>query len=182
MLIQHLLSSFYLTVPLLIGGLVHMVVIKKDLLPALCRPISRRLFGPNKTLRGLFVMPLGVGLGVFFCGLIEPAVADLLTVKITNFNPIFLSLALGLAYIIFELPNSFFKRRMGVPAGALPDRNRGFFFFLDHTDSLTGCFLVYALFFGGVPLALWLCVPVGILVHTGLNLSLWAIGVRREAF
>jgi len=60
-------------------------------MPALNRPISERLFGANKTWRGALMMNAGTVAGV--------------------------GMLLGIANWAGELPNSFFKRRLGIPPG-----------------------------------------------------------------
>lgn len=53
----------------------------------------------------------------------------------------------GLGYILPELPNSWMKRKLGIPPGKLPVSNRAFFIFGDQIDSAIGVTLAYTLYF-----------------------------------
>ena len=74
------MAAGWVFLPAIGAPLAHAPVLRWDLAPALRRPISRRLFGQNKTWRGARAL-------------------------------------LGLAWWIGELPNSFLKRRLGIPPG-----------------------------------------------------------------
>jgi CDP-diacylglycerol--serine O-phosphatidyltransferase len=62
-------------------------------------------------------------------------------------SAIALGLILGLAYILFELPNSFVKRRLGIKPGEIPERNKYIFIIMDQLDSGIGFALAYYLFY-----------------------------------
>jgi hypothetical protein len=47
-----------LVLPLVFGGVLHMVAVKLDILSYLKKPIHQRWFGLNKTRRGFLIMPL----------------------------------------------------------------------------------------------------------------------------
>lgn len=181
-----LLTPVFFTIPMVVAGVIHMAAVKIDLLGRLNRPIHTPMFGRNKTWRGIWLMPLagvvGVGVGLW----VEPAFEPYLQARLSDFSPglrVLLGLCLGLAYVLFELPNSWLKRKMGIPPGKLPTRNRGLFFALDHLDSTTGCVLVYFAFFNtAMPPSLLLTLGVGPLIHIGVNLVLYALRLRREPF
>jgi CDP-diacylglycerol--serine O-phosphatidyltransferase len=48
-----------------------------------------------------------------------------------------------MAYVLFELPNSWLKRRMGIAPGASATRGAFVFTLLDKTDSALGVSLVF---------------------------------------
>jgi hypothetical protein len=56
---------------------------------------------------------------------------------------LFIGWIFGMAYVLFELPNSFIKRRMGIAPGASANRWRGLFTLLDKTDSALGVSLIF---------------------------------------
>src|SRR3990167_4956779 len=124
-------TVFWLQLPVVIGGVLHMVVVTRDWLPALKIPLQHHWFGANKTLRGFLVMPLLSALGGW-C--MAPSGEWVLTGALA-----------GLAYVLAELPNSFIKRRMGVPPGEVPRRFRLLFVAVDQLDSGLGIALLYAL-------------------------------------
>lgn len=127
--------------PLIFSNIIHMVLVKYDVLPFLKIPVSTRLFGQNKTWRGFILL-------AFLNGVITPFFAQ----DIPAVEAFFLGAALGLAYMVSELPNSFFKRKMGIGPGESPSKNKLFFSLLDKTDSAFGTTLAYFLI-RDIPLA-----------------------------
>lgn len=175
-----LVTALVLAVPPLAAASLHMAVVRLGLLPRLKRPIHARALGPNKTWRGLVVMPLAALLGVHLGRLLEPAAGDLLLVSLQARPAVVLGIALGLAYALFELPNSYVKRRLGIPPGKLPARHGWLFGLVDQTDSVVGCALVYALLLRPPLAALALCLLVGPVIHLIANVTLYVAGLRRE--
>lgn len=169
-------DSVLLALPLIVSGSLHMVVVRRDLLPSLKIPLWRAGFGANKTLRGFVVMPVLTLLGLALTRLV--ARPELFSFDAVN--AWWLGTLLGLSYVLFELPNSFLKRRMGIPPGKQAERNRALFFLLDHLDSSTGCAIAYALLLRPpfpVLLAFWLLAPG---IHIAVNLMLFALRLRKE--
>jgi hypothetical protein len=109
-----------------------MVLVKRDVLPFLKIPVSTRLFGQNKTWRG-FV----------FLGILNGIVAPFFARHILLSEAVVIGVILGVAYMVFELPNSHFKRKMGITPGETPAKNKLLFSLLDKTDSAFGICLVY---------------------------------------
>jgi hypothetical protein len=178
--IHLLIQALWLSLPLLVGGALHMVVVKLDLWPRLRKPISKRLFGSNKTWRGFVVMPLATVPGVWLVQHFTAPSAP------PHFPPglgagTFLGLALGLAYALFELPNSGLKRRMGIAPGK---RARGAwapaFVLLDQADSALGCMVVYRLALDTPWAVMAVCLVLGPAVHLVGNLTLFSLGLRKE--
>ncbi len=146
-------------IPLIVSNVLHMVLVKKNGLTSLCIPLNSTLFGPNKTLRGFLFVPFVNGIlylvvnwpsGWLLSGL-SPEYYLQQEINIGDIN--FLNLLLmqasigavhGLFYMLFELPNSWIKRRMGIASGESSTRFRWFFTLLDKTDSAIGV----SLFFG----------------------------------
>ena len=108
-------SAGWIFLPALGAPLAHAPVLRWNLMPSLKRPISRWLFGENKTWRGALMMTGGtVGATValhrvptYRQRLPEPARA----------SPVVLGTLLGGACWLGELPNSFLKRRLGIAPG-----------------------------------------------------------------
>ena len=72
--------------------------------------------------------------GVYLALPLEPEI-DSLLVGLSGPHPILLGGLLGIAYVVAELPNSAFKRRLGIAPGQLPARNRFWFALMDQADS-----------------------------------------------
>ena len=130
---------------------------------------GREVFGRNKTLRGMLVVPLACAAGF--------GIEDLAGVA-PLFSPLAGGFVVGLAYVAFELPNSFLKRRLNIAPGA---GSGPVFFALDHLDSALGCAIAF--------LALGVAWPVvatglvlGPLIHTGVNRFSHASALRETAW
>lgn len=166
--------------PLLLSNLIHhFVIIPLGLAAGLHRPLDhdwhwgdKRVFGENKTYRGLVAVPL-------FTGLATVAFAESFSIQ-TQTHPLWLGILIGSAYMLAELPNSFLKRRFDIPPGQKRGGLTGLAFrALDHTDSFLGAG-VAIVWLESVPLSeiVWLGV-VGVLCHIMVNLLIEVIGLRR---
>jgi hypothetical protein len=102
--------------PAIGAPLAHGPVLRWDLVRWLKRPISRRLFGQNKTWRGAVVMTGGTVAAALLLHRI-PSYRSRLPDHASEANPATLGFLLGLALWTGELPNSFVKRRLGIPPG-----------------------------------------------------------------
>lgn len=118
-------------------------------------------------------MPLATLLGVFL--------TSFLTYHFQNHSLILLGLALGFAYLLAELPNSFMKRRLGIKEGKLPDSKRWLFAFMDQADSALGCMLAYRFLLGTSWAVLFLTLAVGTVIHLVMNVLLYLLGIRENA-
>lgn len=152
----------WLALPTTLGGVLHMIVVKRGLWSSLAIPLDggrafrgQPLLGPNKTWRGVLVMVgaagvLGATQGACFGAWAAArtyapvdfaAVGDLLGAGDSGAMAVgygIVHAVLGLGYVLGELPNSFLKRRLGVEAGG---RARGLLgvlcVVLDQSDSVT---------------------------------------------
>ena len=145
------LQLLWLALPVIAAGFVHLSVLKFDLLPGLRRlPIDggatfrgRRLFGDNKTWRGAVVTISTMTLAALALAELHDCCWRLPTlVPFAETHPALWGLLLGTGYIVGELPNSFFKRQIGIGPG---ESGSGFagrvFWVIDQLDSLVGMLL-----------------------------------------
>ena len=130
---KHILTALWAILPLAFAGVLHMIVVKKDLFQQLAIPINQKLLGASKTWRGVLVMPLFAMLGFYAISTLFTADTAYMSFDIYRYTPAELGLMLGFAYVAAELPNSFIKRRMGIPAGELPQKNRALFIAADQS-------------------------------------------------
>jgi hypothetical protein len=124
--------------PLFVGLVVHGVCIRSGALRALAQPISPKVFGANKTYRGITCVALGTAAGF---ALIHPSLLEPMGTAATAL----VGLLVGAAAMAAELPNSFLKRRLGIAPGA-PTKGAGriVFHLLDQVDVVFGAWAVLA--------------------------------------
>ena len=123
-------------IPLIFSNVLHMVVVKKNYINHLKHPVSRKLFGENKTWRGFVIVP--------FSNAIILHIINTLCYWSLKYA-FFLGFVLGLAYVVFELPNSFVKRRLGILPGASFNYRGRSYSLIDKMDSAFGVCITYVL-------------------------------------
>lgn len=183
------ISTMYITMSSVIfGGIANMLFCKMSFYKNHNFPIdfykkykNKRIFGENKTW-------IGFGGMVFFCmigQLLSGSLCQIFQLENQLYdhhpNTVGWNLALGtifgFLYMLFELPNSFIKRRWDIKPG---ETTHPFFFVFDQIDSLIGVMLV--LFFtSDITFAGYLCyVGLGGLTHILVNLILYKLRVRKK--
>lgn len=155
------LTSHLLTIlpSLILANIVHMLIVKWNILTFLNKAISTKNFGSNKTWRGFIVVPFfNIVFLLFFNAVL----------KLNLTNIISLGFFLGLSYVAFELPNSFIKRKLNIKAGETAINNNYFFMLIDKIDSAFGVTLVYyfmsSIHFTEAILILFICSMTHIIV------------------
>ena len=144
-----LMLALYLQIPIVFGGVWHMVAVKRHWLPTLCVPVSEPLFGRNKTWRGLLLVPALTALGALLLWPLEWLQSLFAqTSLLAGHSLLLVGLCGGLGYVLAELPNSWIKRRLGIAPGDTPERRRLLFLAMDQIDSGVGAAIAYWLFPG----------------------------------
>jgi CDP-archaeol synthase len=110
------MSAAWVFLPVVGAPIAHAPVLRFDLAPVLRRPISRRLFGENKTWRGALLMNTGT-LATALALYRLPAYRRRLPEPVAAADPALVGTLLGIAMWLGELPNSFVKRRLGIAPG-----------------------------------------------------------------
>jgi hypothetical protein len=140
-------QSVWLCLPLILGGITHVAVIKRNALPSLARLRldggmklrGRDLFGANKTVRGAVVMICATMFWTSILDGIQAALnldADLRYIPIDQLGSLSLGFLLGSAYIVGELPNSLVKRQLNIhPGSAASGPLQKLFWLVDQVDS-----------------------------------------------
>ena len=175
-----ILTALFLSIPLILSGSFHMLVVSKNWFSFLAIPINSKAFGVNKTWRGIAVMMMVTIPGVYVAKFIEPLLQPFLLSSIFDFSPWILGLLLGAGYVIPELPNSYVKRRFNILPGQKSGRFSMLFTTIDQADSAIGCAIVYYLSIDLSWLVVFWMVALGPLVHLIANLSLYSLGLRKE--
>jgi len=174
-------SALFLTLPIVVGGVLHMVIVAKNGLNFLAVPVQKRLFGANKTWRGFIIMPIVTILGVWLTQVLEPLWQDWLLVSIQDISIVSIGLALGLAYVLFELPNSYIKRRLGIAPGEIPKQQCYYcFILLDQLDSAIGFTLVYFLLLDIPAKILLIQIAIFPLVALTVKLGLYFLKLKKN--
>ena len=166
--------------PIMIPNILHMFVVRYDLLSSLRRPVNQKLFGANKTWRGFVVVPLltipVLAMSVYMDGLLpEGAQVGMGTQPLIPY-----AIVLGLIYCLGELPNSYLKRRMGIAPGQQASKHQGLFIALDHVDSSVPILAFFALTLDLEPFAYFQIWLSGVSLHFVINYLLYLAGVRKS--
>jgi hypothetical protein len=148
-----------------------------------CRLRGRRLFGANKTVRGLVVMvPAGAATFALLAAAAEDAArAWLWPISLGSYAWLGAWAAVG--FMAGELPNSLFKRQLDIAPGARPEGKGAALghFILDRLDSGIGMLAALALVVE-VPWLTWAYVLlVGPLVHWSFSVVMFRLGLKQRA-
>jgi CDP-2,3-bis-(O-geranylgeranyl)-sn-glycerol synthase len=153
-----------------VGFACHGLCIKTGFLRALALPIDagahfrrRRLFGENKTWRGIVVVAIGTGLGGLAVG---------------RFGFGF-GLLVGAAAMAAELPNSFLKRQLDIAPGRQTAGLAGaVFHVLDQIDVTAGAWLVLAARVKPTPALVLASIAFVFVTHQAITVAGYALGMR----
>lgn len=193
-----IIIMMYVTLfPTIIAGVLNMVWCKSSILKKLNTPVDfkknfidgKRIFGENKTFKGILGYVIfniiSAVLWGFLCRILNIENYNFFFINYTNtfFYNVLIGTLLGLAYSLFELPNSFIKRRIGIaPGKTTSGLKKIFFIFLDQADSIFGCCLVVCVFFNLSLKFYFLYVIVGAITHIVINILLYLFKLRKNMF
>jgi hypothetical protein len=179
--------AIWLIAPLVLGSLVHGLCMRYQWLSAMAVPIDggrsfrgKRLFGNNKTVRGLMAVGLGTALGFLLRPMLyAPQSIDPSWLSRPTLLAFLFGFAVGVSAMLFELPNSFLKRQLSIAPGKPGQGGLGaIFYVVDQIDLLPGVWLAMTFV---VPLSgatiLWsaLLLLVG---HQVVTTSSYFLGMR----
>lgn len=195
-MIDKIISMYITLIPPILAGIANMIWCKANILKKINKPIDfgkslkdgKRLFGDNKTWKGF--------LGYIVLNMIITIIVGLICIhneylQEHNFlyayrnNTILyntlIGIGLGLGYALFELPNSFLKRRLSiVPGKRANGKGKYFFAILDQADSVFGCVLVVCLVYKMSIGMFFSYVLLGTLTHLILNVLLYLAHLRKN--
>ena len=182
----------YLFVPLLGGALLVALCTRYNWLPFLAWPLDRRaclfdhrVFGDNKTFRGVIAGTAGTGLSMVVQGRLLhalPRARDLEFVDYSSLPLWRIGLMLGLVRMLGELPNSFVKRQFDISTGQSGDGPwASVWTAIDYVDYLPGAWLVLARWVNITPRRVLISAAVVLLAHHVANAVAYDLGLRRSA-
>ena len=193
---QWILSLYITMFPVILAGVFNMLLLRIPFLKSRCRPIDsgknwtdgKRIFGDSKSVLGFILMTVLAGILEIFWGFLLQGLGQnkrsLLYLYFEN-TPAFnflIGMLFGFLYMLFELPNSFIKRRLSVSAAEQGDRRRGlklFFFILDQIDSMFGIMLCLGVLVHLRPAQTVFVIFLGGLTHVLVNCLLILFRVRK---
>ena len=193
---QWILSLYITMFPVILAGVFNMLLLKIPFLKSRCRPIDsgknwtdgKRIFGDSKSVLGFILMTVLAGILEVFWGFLLQGLGrnnwSLLYLYFEN-TPAFnflIGMLFGFLYMLFELPNSFIKRRLSVSAAEQGDRRIGlklFFFILDQIDSMFGIMLCLGILAHLTPAQTVFAIFLGGLTHVFVNCLLILFRVRK---
>jgi len=189
---KEFLSLAYLFLPLLVGLALHGFCIKYDTLAFLYRPIDRgrsyrgkRIFGDNKTYRGVAVVSLGTAIGFGLQSLLLHRIASIRDIELFDyafFKSVALGAAVGVAAMLSELPNSFIKRQFEIAPGNAAKGWKGMVFYIyDQIDFLLGSWLVLAIVVPVTAGRVLFSAGLLLVAHQLMSSVGYALGMRRTA-
>ena len=176
-----LACAAYVMLAMSLAATVHLAWLRSSASTGFRAPIDgartwrgRRLFGDNKQWRGLMALPPAAA---FAFVAVEQALRAWWPQVHANLWPMSSSLyavagaSCGLAFMAAELPNSFFKRQLGVAPGLLCN-------VADRFDSVTGLVLMLWLLVPLPAAALWTLLLGGPALHAAFSVAQYAMGQK----
>lgn len=185
--------AIFLLLAFALAGVAHVAWLKSRWSQPFAWPLDggvtwrgRRIFGDNKTMRGFMMMPLAAAFAFAAVAALREQLPVWLASGIWPLPPgqmAWLGAISGLAFLLAELPNSFFKRRLDVAPGTAPTqpRLRVVCLVVDRCDSTIGVLLALSLL---VPLAtatwFW-ALLLGVGLHALFSIWLYQLRIKRRA-
>ena len=185
-----LACAAYVSLALAMAGIVHLAWLRSPWSCRFAQPLDgaatwrgRRIFGANKTWRGLMVMPLAAALGFWLGAQLRDFLPAWLAAGIWVRPASQLALAgllCGLAFMLAELPNSLLKRQLGIVPGqaARSPLLRAWCLLVDRVDSTLGALIALSLMLP-LPAMAWFWVPLfGISLHWAFSYAMYLLKLK----
>ena len=193
---MRILIMYATLMPVVIAGAANMIFTRSKLYRNHNTPIDggrnftdgRRIFGDNKTWAGFIGMIVATAIAQLFWGILTSNL-DIIGSRNELYNRfdntilfnIVAGALFGLMYVLFELPNSFIKRRLGIQPGKTEDGLKGkLFFLIDQIDSLLGVVLLLTLITGLTFPQYIQYIILGAFTHIMLNVLLYTLKIRKN--
>lgn len=185
-------QSVWLCLPLILGGITHVAVIKWNALSSLARLRldcgmklrGRDLFGANKTVRGALVMICATMFWTSILDGIQVVLnldADLRYIPIDQLGSLSLGFLLGSAYIVGELPNSLVKRQLNIrPGSAATGPLQKLFWLVDQVDGIVVVLAVLCFVRAPNPEVYLILIGFTLVLHPAIAMLMVALGLKQR--
>ena len=175
--------------PVILAAIFHMIVVSYNWGKRLTYPMDhyktfrgQRIFGQNKTYRGLVVMILAsIAITYFYAFLVQisPSIASVNLLTFEHHSPLFYGFLYGIGYVVGELPNSFFKRQLTISEGK---SNSFVQRLIDQLDSVVVILLMLIYTSNFTWTHFWIGIVFYGLLHLSINYGLFLLKLRKEPF
>jgi CDP-2,3-bis-(O-geranylgeranyl)-sn-glycerol synthase len=178
------------------AGFIYMAWLKSSLARQLGQPVDfglrfrgRRIFGPNKTWRGIVGLPLASAMSFTLIQMAVPYLPTYLQSgwwTLSSAQVAALGFSCGMGFMLAELPNSFIKRQLDIASGSAPTDTssaalRITFAIIDRCDSSIGLVLVLALLMPVHHMTLIYLGVLGSALHALFSLVQFQLGLKGRA-
>jgi CDP-diglyceride synthetase len=169
-----------------------MAFVKSKFLQSLSKPVDgglvlgdgKRLFGANKTWKGVIGMIVFTTICTIVLNIFPEQSAAFRSGRSLNdisYEGLY-GASLGLVYTLFELPNSFIKRRIDIAPGKNATGVKGFLFtVIDQVDSIIGSAIVLSMYTPMSSYHFWLLVLVASVIKYAINVLLYFVRLKSQA-
>jgi len=182
----------YLFAPVLLGLTTHGICIKFGWLSFLHHPVDggaefrgKRVFGVNKTWRGIAAMALGTSLGSAIQAVWLHNYESVRALELFDYslpNALLVGLLMGLACGLSELPNSLIKRQLDIAPGATASGwINAVFYVFDQVDFLVGMWIVLAFVIEISLTRIFFSLVFLFVTHQIISLLGYLLGMRKTA-
>lgn len=188
-MIKLILELLLVASPVILAAIFHMIVVRYNWASATTYPLdhkmtfrTHRIFGENKTYRGVIVMIIA---SIFFTYAYaflvskSSAISELNLLDFQHYSPIAYGVMFGLGYVIGELPNSFAKRQLGITEGKSTSFIQRL---IDQLDSVLVILLLLLAFSNFTWKHFWFGIIFYGLLHLVINYLLYLLNLRKEPY
>lgn len=185
--VQEICKVITLTIPLLVPGIALIVVLKMRLLRVLDIPLDlgfsvrgKRIFGDNKTYKGIFVMLSVASITTNVLYMASNTCCPHFIDPIFMSTPLQIGLLYAFSYVLGELINSFIKRQLNIPEGVVLPSIRGIVqTFFDLSDGIMVTGFMLSIFTPVTTIRVFMACCVGLIFHYCTDLAMKKLRLKK---
>lgn len=184
-----MIAALIFSLPFVLTGICHALVMRGNLLSGLAKPMDfqvtlrhRRLFGDNKTVRGVILILVGLTAWTPITAVfieIVPSLHEKGFVDFEAVNPFAFGALSGLGWVLGELANSFIKRQLLIAPGQQGKHWQGpIFWLVDQFDGVIGAVLLTGLIWNWTWSAIAWILAAALVLRLIAALAMVSIGLK----